>query len=395
MQSTIESLTQYKANQLLSLLEDFQHQHVSGTIYFTASMGSDSHERSRVLVLRNGEIVYGDTHLLDNVTFVKTLGKKLDRRMVETAVNFAVSKLTNKDSTRELVEMVMRLRSLTWAEVETLVSDRVVQTLEQLFPYAGQIRIEQGTEADNAFDLTPTETGKGLDWQRLKQRVEQRQQLWQNLAPFIPSMDAIPKLKAEGLAAVTDASVRQQLQQQVDGKSSLVEIAERLDVDPLVLGRSYLMWVESGWVTCKSELQASTGSTPNAPPMPVPTSTSNRPLILSVDDSQIVQTTIKRILGAHYDVMLANSAIAALNILNANSVDVLLLDVTMPEVDGLEFCKTLRGIPKFKNLPIVMVTAKDTLIDKFQGFMAGSNQYLYKPIEAAHLLEVVGSLIKS
>ncbi len=393
MKTIVESQTKYQAHQLFSVLEDFRNQHVSGTLYFTANLGVDSHDRSRVIVFRNGEIVYGGASLPDNVTFVKFLGKKLNRTMVETAVNFALPKLTNKDSTHELVEIIMRLRSLTWAEVETLVSDRVVQTIEQLLPYAGQFRIDQGTKQDIAFDLTPTETGKGVNWFRLKQRVEQRQQLWQTLAPLIPSMDAIPQLKSVGLAGVADTSVRQQLQQQVDEKSSLVEIAERLDLDPLELGRSYLMWAQAGWVTCKSGIQGSASSTPDAPSISVVTS--NRPLVLSVDDSQIVQTTIKRILSDRYEVMLANSAISALNILNANSVDLLLLDVTMPDVDGLEFCKTLRGIPKFKNLPIVMVTAKDTLIDKFQGFMAGSNQYLYKPIEAAHLLEVVGSLIPS
>ena len=390
----MESQAQYQVGQLLSFLESMQHQQVSGTLHFTASLGGGSGERSRVLVLRNGEIVYGGASIPDNVTFVTWLGKKLDRRMVETAVNFAVPKLENKNSTRELLELIVRLRILTWAEVEALVFDRVVQTIEQLLPYAGQVHIEQGTEQDLTFDLIPTETGKGLDWSRLKQEVEQRQQVWQTLAPLIPSMDAIPQMSEGGLVRVTDVSVRQQLQKQVDGKSSLVEIAERLDLDPLELGRSYLMWTEAGWVTCKSDTTSGTIDTPSGA-TPLSSNPSKRPLILSVDDSMIVQTTIKRILADRYEVMLANSAIAALNILNANQVDLLLLDVTMPDIDGLEFCKTLRDIPKFQKLPIVMVTAKDTLVDKFKGFMAGSNQYLYKPIEAAHLLEVVDSLIPS
>jgi CheY-like chemotaxis protein len=211
------------------------------------------------------------------------------------------------------------------------------------------------------------------------------------------------------LSDITDASVRQQIEL-IKGECSLidrrdctlVEIAEELCQDPLELGKSYLTWVEAGWIAGQSVVQADTqtgiqvGMLDAGVSTPVGTSTTTRekrPLILSVDDSTIVQTTIKRILSDRYEVMLANNAIAALNILNANQVDLLLLDVTMPDVDGLEFCKTLRDIPKFKNLPIVMVTAKDTLVDKFKGFMAGSNQYLYKPIEAAHLLEIVGSLI--
>jgi CheY-like chemotaxis protein len=395
----MESQTQYQAHQLLSVLDDFRHQYVSGTLYFTANLEIQSHERSRVIVFRNGEIVYGGASIPDNVTFVTSLGKKLGRRMVETAVNFAVPKLENKNSTRELIELIMRLRSLTWAEVETLVFDRVAQTIEQLLPYPGQFYIEQGTEKDIAFDLTPTESGKGLDWSRLKQEVEQRQQVWQTLAPSILSIDVIPRLKVDGLSHIADASVRQQIEQ-VKGECSLidrmdctiVEIAEQFDQDPLELAKSFLMWSEAGWITCKSDTTSSSISTPI---IPSAVAASKSPIILSVDDSLIVQTTIKRILSDSYVVMLANSAISALNILNANQVSVLLLDVTMPDIDGLEFCKTLRDIPKFKNLPIVMVTAKDTLVDKFKGFMAGSNQYLYKPIEAAHLREVVGSLVPS
>jgi CheY-like chemotaxis protein len=402
-----QSQTQYQPRQIFSVLEGFRDKQISGTLHFTADLGVDSHVRSRVLVLRNGEIIFGGASIPDNVTFVKSLGKKLDRKMVETAVNFSIPKLTDKNSTRELLEMIMRLRSLTWAEVEKLVFEQVVQTIEQLLPYAGQIRIEQGTEQD-AFDLTPTETGRGLDWSRLKQEVDQRQQVWQTLAPLIPSMDAIPRLKVDRLSDIPDASVRQQIElikgecSLVDRKDcTLVEIAAQLEQDPLELGKTYLTWVEAGWIA--GQTGAQTGAQPSMPDadLSTPKGTSaaiageKRPLILSVDDSTIVQTTIKRILADRYEVMLADNAIAALNILNANEVDLLLLDVTMPDVDGLEFCKTLRDIPKFKNLPIVMVTAKDTLVDKFKGFMAGSNQYLYKPIEAAHLLEVVGSLISS
>ncbi len=403
-----QSQTQYQARQIFSVLESFRDQQVSGILHFTANLGMELHARSRVLVLRNGEIIFGGASIPDNVTFVKSLGKKLDRKMVETAVNFSIPKLTNKNSTRELVEMIMRLRSLTWAEVEKLVFEQVVQTIEQLLPYAGQIRIEQGTEQDMAFDLTPTEAGKGLDWSRLKQEVEQRQQAWQTLAPLIPSMDAIPRLKVDRLSDIPDASVRQQIElikgecSLVDRKDcTLVEIAAQLEQDPLELGKTYLMWVEAGWIA--GQAGAQTGAQPSMPDadLSTPKVTSaaiageKRPLILSVDDSTIVQTTIKRILADRYEVMLADNAIDALNILNANQVALLLLDVTMPDIDGLEFCKTLRDIPKFKNLPIVMVTAKDTLVDKFKGFMAGSNQYLYKPIEATHLLEVVSLLISS
>lgn len=65
----------------------------------------------------------------------------------------------------------------------------------------------------------------------------------------------------------------------------------------------------------------------------------------------------------------------------------------MPDIDGLEMCKTLRSIPKFRNLPIVMVTARDTLVDKMKGQIAGTNRYLTKPFDTEKLLAVIGEFL--
>ncbi len=384
--------TNYHSGQLAQILGQLQHQKTTCIVHITANVGG---LRSQILVLRKGEIVYAGLSIPDNVTFVKSLGKKLERPMVETGVNFALTKLTNKNSTRELLELIVRLRILKWEEIESLIFDQVVQAIEQMLPHAGEYWLEEQV----MFDLTHAESGRGLDWSKIKQEIEQRQQVWQSFVPWIPSIATIPRLPQGGLALVTDVAVRQQLQLQVNGKRSLVDIADMLNQDPLKLGHSYLMWAQAGWISC----DRIRGSTDDAP---VPKSNSinesspaaaktKLPLILSVDDSQIVQITIKRILSDRYEVMLVNNAIAALNILNTNQVDLLLLDVTMPDIDGLEFCKTIREIPRFKKLPIIMVTAKDSMIDKLKGFVAGSNQYLYKPIDPTKLLEVIGLYIQS
>jgi CheY-like chemotaxis protein len=418
MSATVNARTQYLPGQLLSVLEGMRHQGTSGTVYFTANLGVKTHDRSRVLVFRNGEIVYGGARRpSDNLSFVTSLGKKLNRDLVERAVNFAASRLINKNSIRELLELTVRLHALKWTEIENLIFDSAVQAIEQISPYGGQFWLEQGTDRDIAFDLTPTETGKGLEWSRLRQDIDRRHQIWQSLAPQIPSIEVIPQLNVKQVGNILDTSFRRHLEE-VKGRCSLtesrnctlIEISEELDRDPLELAKSYLMWVEAGWMTCQpvgstrnlteEQVNISThkqGESDTSAPPVISSAVvgSKRPLILSVDDSMIVQTSIKRILSDRYEVMLANNAIAALNILNANAVEVLLLDVTMPDIDGLEFCKTLRGIPKFKNLPIIMLTAKDSLVDKCQGFIAGSNQYLYKPVEPAQLLEVVGSYILS
>ncbi len=72
----------------------------------------------------------------------------------------------------------------------------------------------------------------------------------------------------------------------------------------------------------------------------------------------------------------------ALDIISHKSVALLLLDVSMPEIDGLELCRTVRNLPQYRGLPIVMLTARDSVFDKARGRMAGATDYLTKPFDA-------------
>ena len=92
---------------------------------------------------------------------------------------------------------------------------------------------------------------------------------------------------------------------------------------------------------------------------------------------------------------MAGKAAEALKILNEQPVKLLLLDLTMPDVDGLEFCRSLRKMPQFQDLPIVMVTARDGLINKMKGQIAGTNKYLTKPFSPEELRTVVGQYLQS
>jgi twitching motility two-component system response regulator PilG len=268
-----------------------------------------------------------------------------------------------------------------WEEIEAAVHAQVVQVLEQTLPYPGQLQLDPTVQ----FDLSHGEDGHGLDWSRVMQDVTTRQQEWAALAPVIPSMNAVPQLSPRGLPAVTDPKAQQHLQQWVDGVRSLIEIAEQLDQDPLELARSYMAWAVSGWVTFGGD----------APATPVVSATQQQlPIVLSVDDSLIVQTTIKRTLADRYQVLLASNAVDALKVLDTTPIALLLLDVTMPEIDGLEFCRTVRSLPRFKNLPIIMLTARDRFSDKLRGQIAGATHYLIKPVEPKQLIEVVNKCVE-
>ena len=116
--------------------------------------------------------------------------------------------------------------------------------------------------------------------------------------------------------------------------------------------------------------------------------------ILAVDDSAIVQQSIKRSLENDYRVLVAGNAIDALSLIYHEPISAVLLDVTMPGVDGLELCRTVRSLPQFQDLPIIMITARDSPFDKVQGRLAGATEYLTKPFDTVALRQTLEKLIQ-
>ncbi len=117
--------------------------------------------------------------------------------------------------------------------------------------------------------------------------------------------------------------------------------------------------------------------------------------ILAVDDSPVMQDLVKRALASEYRVLVADNAVDALSIIYHDQVSLLLLDVTMPGIDGLELCRTVRNIPQFQELPIIMLTARDGMFDKVQGRLAGATEYLTKPFKSDQLVQVVKTFLKA
>ncbi|BBD53062.1 MULTISPECIES: response regulator transcription factor [Planktothrix] len=116
--------------------------------------------------------------------------------------------------------------------------------------------------------------------------------------------------------------------------------------------------------------------------------------ILAVDDSKVMQGLVQQALGKEYRVLVADNAVDALSTIYHEAVSVLLLDVAMPGIDGLELCRTVRSIPQFQNLPIIMLTSRDGAFDKVQGRLAGASEYLTKPFDAQKLSEVVSQVLQ-
>lgn len=119
------------------------------------------------------------------------------------------------------------------------------------------------------------------------------------------------------------------------------------------------------------------------------------PHIMAVDDDAEVLETLGRVLRHEaFEVTLASSGAQALSLLETIRPDMLILDIIMPEMDGITVCRRLRRDSRFASLPILFLTAKGGTDDIVTGLDAGADDYVVKPFELAELRARVAALLR-
>lgn len=116
--------------------------------------------------------------------------------------------------------------------------------------------------------------------------------------------------------------------------------------------------------------------------------------ILAVDDTKTNISILLELLGEDYDIVPATSGAKALEIVNKIQIDLILLDIMMPEMDGYEVCKILKSEEKTKDIPILFITAKvdeESIVDAFK---VGGVDYVTKPFQPFELIARIQTHLK-
>ena len=116
--------------------------------------------------------------------------------------------------------------------------------------------------------------------------------------------------------------------------------------------------------------------------------------ILVVDDDELVRLALEELLTPEgYQIHTAPSGKEALERIAENIYDLLMLDIIMPEMDGIELCRKIRERDDYSEVPIVFLTAKSREEDKAVGLEAGANLFLSKPISPEKLLTLISETL--
>lgn len=116
--------------------------------------------------------------------------------------------------------------------------------------------------------------------------------------------------------------------------------------------------------------------------------------ILLVDDSATVLMMERMILAAErFEIVTASNGREGQEKAKSEQPDLILMDIVMPQVNGLDACKALRADPATRHIPIILVTTRGEAQSMEQGYENGCNDYVTKPVNSAELLSKVRSLL--
>ena len=117
--------------------------------------------------------------------------------------------------------------------------------------------------------------------------------------------------------------------------------------------------------------------------------------VLIVEDNQQLRTFIERLFRKKYHTFTAENGVQALKIIEEQPIDIVLSDIVMPEMDGLELCRQVKSNLNTSHIEVLLLTAKNSIDDRIESYNAGADGYLSKPFELKVLEARIASLIRN
>lgn len=236
--------------------------------------------------------------------------------------------------------------------------------------------------------LTPQLTT--LEIAPLVNKVFKQVQEWKLLYPYIQCPDQCPVLTdIERLRSSLASSTVEKLQHWADGKTSLRQLARFLNRDVLTLAKAIYPYVQQGLIHIVS-VENQSSFTHNRSTQQHSQENQSIKGIVCIDDALAICEKVQSILQPQgYNAIAFTNPLEALNRVFQLQPHLILCDIVMPDLDGYQLCAMLRHSSAFRLVPIIMLSAKTSYIDRAKANMVGATDYLTKPFESTELLLLI------
>jgi len=246
--------------------------------------------------------------------------------------------------------------------------------------------IQEKTGSDNNVVFGPD-----LELEEVLVYFQERVQAWQKYSTLIKSPHQRPYLFSQG-GSNTNSPDLLKLSNILRGMS-IRQLALALNQDELKIAKFLSPFIQRGEVYLRDP-QTTYQKLPTIPQIPSPIDSLRSNVktfkIACVDDSPTILDEMHRFLNhEEYEVTKIDDPVKAAAVLFKLKPDLVLMDITMPEINGYKLCSLLRNSVALRETPIVMVTGRSGLVDKARARVTGATDYLVKPFTRGSLLAVV------
>ncbi|MDJ0535227.1 MAG: response regulator [Xenococcaceae cyanobacterium MO_207.B15] len=266
------------------------------------------------------------------------------------------------------------------------------------------IQYTQNTSKTVSYELNPNDPGSKLglllpltDIEPTLQASIKAWENWQNagLSSYSPNLFPVIQ-QPQILEKYTSKSSFNKISSLIDGTLSLRGLAAKSNWDLVKLTQYIVKMVELDAIAItKNPAKISIkplreNKTSDVKPRRAIAPLSQQPLVACVDDSPLICETMRKIiLKKGYRFISIQEPLKVVATLLKQKPDFIFLDLLMPIINGYEICSQLRKAPNLKNVPIVILTAKDGLVDRMRAKMVNSTEFMSKPIEEELVIKIL------
>jgi chemotaxis family two-component system response regulator PixG len=283
----------------------------------------------------------------------------------------------------------VKQQQITGEQAVTLIRSAIAEVLFDILQQEETKAVAFTSDHEDAIEASLTLLGP-------EQTLSQVQLAWSNwskagLASVSPNFAPVLR-QPEQLQQSLSPQVYQTLVKLINGQRTLRDVALRMKQDPLLLLRTLAPYIrtklielvrlpdltppplpnpDSGSSSGNGNVHAASGPTPKGPS-----------LVMSVDDSFLERQIMERILTQlGYKFLGIEDAVQALPSIIEHKPALIFLDLIMPIVNGYELCSQIRKISQLKDIPVVILTGNDGIVDRVRAKLVGATDFLSKPID--------------
>ena len=303
-----------------------------------------------------------------------------------------------------ILSMLLQRQTITREQLTALIESKINEVLFDIWQQDAPESLEYSYQSASGEFLLASGLKMSLAFVNVEVALEQAHKAWltwcqkgfqywsPNLAPMLQ--------QHEQLQQEVSASIYQNFVKLINGKRSLRDLAVYMNREVLQLTCSLNTYVYKGYIQLREipDLPNKIFQSNCSPRSEVSlkSTAKTKPLIACIDDSPQVCKVMEQILKqAGYRFVSIADSFQAVPTLIASNPDLIFLDIGMPIVNGYELCSQLRRVSNLKDIPIVILTGNDGIVDRMRAKISGASDFISKPVDISKILSKVEKFLSS